>query len=163
MRWYWMKRLRTSSMLPLFSPAISVVVYILGNMPCAAKASESSSPPLTRSRTFSSSCRRVLSRWRLISRSRAVRIGRPALMSVRNCWLKIRKFDCLSLPRLPNLLGAASEKSPRLYPIDEISLLHETVVDFGLGIAVLDLLPQVALLVGHFNQEFCHGVIALLY
>jgi hypothetical protein len=29
-------------------------------------------------------------------------------------------------------------------------------VNLGFGVAVLDLLPQVALLVGDFNQEFCH-------
>jgi hypothetical protein len=29
-------------------------------------------------------------------------------------------------------------------------------VDLGLGIAVLDLLPQIPLLVGDFDQELCH-------
>ncbi len=90
-------------MLPLFSPAISVVVYIFGKTCWAAKASDSNSPPFTRSRTFSSSCSRNLSRCRLIKRSSDVRIGSPALISVRNCWLKIRNADCFSLPlRRPN-------------------------------------------------------------
>src|SRR5271169_2611543 len=89
-------------MLPLFSPAMSVVVYIFGNTCWAANASDSNSPPLTRSRTFSSNCSRDLSRCRLIKRSSAVRIGNPALISVRNCWLKIKNVDCRNLPRCPN-------------------------------------------------------------
>src|ERR1019366_835857 len=88
-------------MLPLFSPANSVVVYIFGNTCWAAKASESNSPPFTRSRTFSSGRNSDLSRCRLIKRSSAVRIGTPALISVRNCWLKIKNVDCRSLPRWP--------------------------------------------------------------
>src|SRR6266849_2037550 len=88
-------------MFPLFSPAISVVVYIFGNTCWPANASDSNSPPFTRSRTFSSSRRRDLSRCRLINRSSAVRIGSPAFISVRNCWLKIRNVDCRSLPRCP--------------------------------------------------------------
>src|SRR6202158_1744568 len=80
-------------MLPLFSPANSVVVYIFGNTCWAANASESNSPPLTRSRTFSSCFNRDLSRCRLIKRSSEVRIGSPALISVRNCWLKIKNVD----------------------------------------------------------------------
>jgi len=72
-------------MLPLFSPASSVVVYIFGNTCCAAKASDSNSPPLTRSRTFSSCFSSDLSRCRLIRRSSEVRMGRPALMRVKNC------------------------------------------------------------------------------
>src|SRR5216684_8326547 len=91
-------------MLPLFSPAISVVVYIFGNTCWPANASDSNSPPFTRSRTFSSSRSRDLSRCRLIKRSSAVRIGSPAFISVRNCWLKIRNVDCRSLPRCPPVL-----------------------------------------------------------
>jgi hypothetical protein len=32
-------------------------------------------------------------------------------------------------------------------------------MNLGFGIAVFDLLPQVALLVGYFDQEFSHGLI----
>ena len=142
-------------MLPLFSPAISVVVYIFGNTCWAANASDSNSPPLTRSRTFSSSCSRDLSRCRLIRRSSAVRIGSPALISVRNCWLKIRNVDCCSLPRLS---PAPAEDGPGLDPVHQVSLLHEPVVDLGFGIAVLHLLPQMALFVGDFDQELCHSL-----
>src|SRR5207237_1231470 len=66
-------------MLPLFSPARSVVVYILGKAPCAAKASESIWPLLTRSRTLSSKVRRYASFCRLISNSSDVRIRVPVL------------------------------------------------------------------------------------
>ena len=126
-------------MLPLFSPAISVVVYIFGNTPWAAKASDSNSPPLTRSRTFSRICFSCVSLCRLISRSSEFRIGNPARIRVRNCWLKDQECALLQLSAPPER-NPAGEQSLRLDPVDEISLLREAVVDFGFGVAVLDLL-----------------------
>ena len=71
--------------------------------------------------------------------------------------MKIRKV-LLELAPLAEL-AAAGEDGPRLDPIDEVSLLRKAVMNLGLGIAMFHLLPHVALLVGYFDQEFCHASI----
>ena len=77
--------------------------------PCCSSASESAAPSRTRSRTASNSGRNRGDAARSASRSSAFRIGRPALISVLNCWLKIRKSESLSVrfPRWPPSAPAA--------------------------------------------------------
>src|SRR5271165_1955505 len=63
---------------------------------------------------------------------------------------------------LPELIALSrktpeSEQAARFYPVHEVALLRETVPYLRLGVAVLHLLPQMALLVRDFDHEFCHG------
>jgi hypothetical protein len=144
-------------MLPLFSPASSVVVYIFGKTCWAAKASESNSPPLTRSRTFSSKLQQkfvALPLDQQIERrqDRQTRLDQGQELLVEN-----QKRGLLAAcPGCPNFPPPALSMVSGLNPVDQIALLREAVVDLGFGIAVLHLLPQVALFVGDFDQEFCH-------
>src|SRR5271165_6819071 len=111
-------------------------------MAWVAKASESSSPPLTRSRTFSRICFSCPSFCRLINRSREFKIGRPALISVRNCWLNTRNGPCLSLRRL--------------HPVNQVALGSKAVAHFRHGVALLHLLVQVTPFVRDFYDKFRH-------
>src|ERR1041385_6739997 len=51
---------------------------------------------------------------------------------------------------------AGSQNSPRLDPVDEVSLLHEPVANLGFRVSTLDLLQHVALVVGDFYQVLSH-------
>src|ERR1019366_4870707 len=65
------------------------------------------------------------------------------------------------LPHLappPELASAGVEDGPGLDPVNEVSLLHEPVVDLRFRIPILHLLPQMALFVGDFDQELCHAL-----
>ena len=66
-----------------------------GNTPCRRKASDSSDPFFTSSRTLRMWRPSLASVSRSASRSSAFRIGRPARTSVTNCWLKIRNLSRL--------------------------------------------------------------------
>src|SRR5664280_1055727 len=71
----------------------------LGKNLCASNASESNSPPRTRSRTFCNTERKKRLRCRLISNSNDWMMGRPAWIRVTNCWLKMTNWSCLILRR----------------------------------------------------------------
>ncbi len=76
-------------------------MYIIGNPPCASNAAEMGSPVRTRAATFCRFPAKIAFFWLLASISSDPRIGSPALMSVRNCWLKIRKVSSFVLRALP--------------------------------------------------------------
>jgi hypothetical protein len=65
------------------------------------------------------------------------------------------------LPQLappPELAPASAEQRPGLDPVNQVSLLRKPVVDLRLRIPMLDLLPQMPLFVGDFDQELCHAL-----
>ena len=123
-------------------------------MPCAAKESDSNSPPFTRSRTFSRICFSCWSFCRLISSSSEFRMGSPARISVRNCWLKTRNVVLLQL--LPPRSETAGHHALRLDPINEVSLGRETVAHLGFGVALLDVLVHAPAIVRDFDYKFRH-------
>src|ERR1700690_2476903 len=51
---------------------------------------------------------------------------------------------------------AGSKQAAWLHPVNQVTLLHETVAHLGLGEPALDLLQQVPALVGCLNEKFCH-------
>ncbi len=57
--------------------------------------------------------------------------------------------------------AAGGQQAPRLHPIDEVPLLGVAVPHLRFRETMLDVLLEVALLVGDFDQEFCHAAIPL--
>jgi hypothetical protein len=74
--------------------------------------------------------------------------------------LLIENQEC-GLAQLAAAAASGVEEGAGLNPVNEVALLGKTVVNLGLGIAVLELLPQMALLVGDFDQELCHALLLL--
>ena len=68
-------------------------MYISGNPPCASNADEIGSPVLTRAATFCSCPAKFAFLCDFANISSDPKIGNPARISVRNCWLKIRKVS----------------------------------------------------------------------
>ena len=88
-------------------------MYITGKPLCASKADESDSPVFTRVATSSICAAKCAFFWFLASICSEPRIGNPALISVRNCWLKIRNGSSLTLrlAKPANPVRAFTEKT----------------------------------------------------
>ena len=70
------------------------------------------------------------------------------------------KLALLDLPSA-ELQLAAGKQAPRLYPIDQVTLLHEALADLGLRVTMLHLLRQVAAIVSDFYQKLGHVLVVL--
>src|SRR5208282_2543662 len=84
--------------------------------------------------------------------------GKARLDQGQKLLVENQKRRLLQLTLAAELPAARAEQGSRLNPIDKIALLHEPVVNLGFGIAILHLLPQMALFVGDFDQELCHSL-----
>src|SRR5712664_2075411 len=69
------------------------VEYTFENTPASATASESDFPSRTRSRIWVMTGRSLGEEERVARRSRDFKIGKPALMRVLNCWLRMRNSE----------------------------------------------------------------------
>ena len=67
---------------------------------CASNAEESDSPVFTRLQMSSNWAEKWAFFWFLASIRSEPRMGSPARIRVRNCWLKMRNGSSLTLPRL---------------------------------------------------------------
>ena len=146
-------------MLPLFSPAISVVVYIFGKTPLGGEGigeQLAAFDPLAHIFKQMQQKLIALPLDQQIERrqDRQSRLDQRKKLLVEN-----QERRSVSACRAPALASAGAEDGAWLDPVDEITLLREPVMDLGFGIAVLHLLPQVALLVRDFDQELCHALL----
>ena len=87
-------------------------------------------------------------------------MGSPALIRVRNCWLKITNWLCRTF-RPAELNLAPGKQAPRLYPIDQVTLLHKALADLGFRVTMLHLLRQMAAIVSDFYQKLGHVLVVL--
>ena len=99
---------------------------------------------------------------RLISSSSEFRMGKPARIRVRNCWLKTRNVLCFSF-RLRRSDDARGQHALGLNPVDQIALLREAVAHFGFGISLLDVLLHAPAIVRDFDYKFRHRKISATF
>ena len=97
---------------------------------------------------------------RSASRSSAFRIGRPARISVTNCWLKIRNFSRLSFLAARQQAGRL-RRHARLDRIDQEALLRVPVAQFLFGGGRGHLLVDLPAAVGVLEDELGHGLLLL--
>ena len=69
----------------------------------------------------------------------------------------------LALPDLPpaELQLSPGKQAPRLYPIDQVTLLHEALADLGFRVTMLHLLRQVAAIIRDFYQKLGHVLVCV--
>ena len=69
----------------------------------------------------------------------------------------------LALPDLApaNLQLAAGEQSPRLHPVDQVTLLHEALAHLGFGVTMFHLLRQVPAVIRDLHQKLRHALVLL--
>ena len=146
-------------MLPLFSPAISVVVYIFGNMLCAANASESNSPPLTRSRTLSSTAFSEASFCRFNKQFKGGENRQPGMNQGEELLVENQKR---TLPDAPAAALARAEHPARLHPVNQVTLLRDPFPHLIYRVPVFELLGEMPALVCYFYEEFRHAVTSYL-
>src|SRR6266849_1483327 len=82
----------------------------------------------------------------------------PRLDQSQELLIENDKLALLDLPP-PQLKLPSGKKAPWLDPVDQVTLLYETVANLRLRIAVLDLLQQVSAFVSCLYKKFSHALI----